>query len=147
MNCIASNNTERQIKQWSDSSALGQSSAINIFPAWASRWGRRGLPPRQQPCWMACRGEWDHPHLSQSVWISLHELIKGMWLLPHGVLIASMHSLTPLDLAVDTIIKMESMGREIKPALLSFFFPSFRVWPFIECCTTAVFQGEILGGW
>lgn len=33
------NNTQRQIKQWSDSSTLGQSSAINIFPAWMSRGG------------------------------------------------------------------------------------------------------------
>lgn len=108
---------------WNHSSALGRSSAINIFPAWASRWGRRGLPPRWRPHWLACRGKWDHPHLSQSLWISLHELIKGMWLLPHGVLIASMHSLTPLGLAVDTIIKMECMESEIKPALCLSLFP------------------------
>lgn len=132
MNCNASNNTERQMKLWSDSSTLGWSFAINIFPAWASRWGRRGLPPWWRPRWLACRGKWDHPHLSQSLWISLHELIKGMWLLPHGVLIASMHSLTPLDLAVDTIIKMESMESEKRQHCVFLCSPLYSV--SYHCC-------------
>lgn len=51
---------------------------------------------------------------SQSLWISLHELIKGIWLPPRGVLIAFMHSLTPLGLAEDTLIKKERVEREIK---------------------------------
>lgn len=94
------------------SGALGQSYVINIFPVWASQGGGCMLPPWWRLSWLACGGQWDHPLLSQSLWISLHELIKGIWLLPHGVLIASMHSLTPLGLAEDTLIKIESMGWE-----------------------------------
>lgn len=39
MNRCISNNRQRQIKQWGDSGTLGQSSAINIISAWASRGG------------------------------------------------------------------------------------------------------------
>lgn len=70
------------------------------------------MPPRWRPSRLACEGPWDLPLLFQSQWISVRGLIKGTRLPPHGVLIASMHSLTPLGLAEDTLIKAEGLGRE-----------------------------------
>lgn len=78
------------------------------------------MPPRWRLSRLACGGPWDPPLLFQSQWISVRELIKGTRLLPHGVLIASMHSLTPLGLAEDTLIKAEGLGRE-EITLLSVF--------------------------
>lgn len=79
----------------------------------------RGLPPLCPLSGLACGGRWDQPLLLQGLWISLHQLIRSIWLLPRRVLIASMHSLTPLSLAEDTLIKTEGPRRGKKAALFS----------------------------
>ena len=99
------------MKQWSDSSALGQSSIINSFPVWATR-GGVPVATAVAAVLAGMQTQVGSPKpltvpVDQSPWADQSHLTPAT----QGS--DCFHALTaPLSLAKDTLIKMESMGRE-----------------------------------